>query len=616
MSWSNSPKWMSKVRDLRLRVGTGPDLYSTQLSADGTQTIVQAFTADGQQMWQTTPLPVANNNSVPDAFGGLLLTLNNTCKPGQTVPMTIRDLDPTGQTLWEFTAAQIPGVGYCYAGAPQMAVRGDGAIAVSSSNLSGLPEIMLLEGMAGYETFAPPIPQSCYTQSDGTVVCGYSLIGAPIVDPSGSVYAEYEVRNAAYPPKITSSVLYLLEIAPGSAAPSFQLSSTTQDEALLPGRIIPDGQGGVLATWTVSPSNPPVPQFPYQAADVISGVVGTPYNLPFSPKTTTPGQSPTLVLGENGTAFAAGTTTTTDGTNTSVDQIVSFNVSSGAVNWIYQAGTQSTLSLMDSTAGNTLIAKITDQSGNDTLVRFDANGTPTVDRWSASNVSYFIAGSTWLGSSSGGSPSAFYAVPVQLSTSSWYGTDGNGADSAVQDVSLSNFSQTGTNQTIITNVFQKIAGELPSYSSCSNWLQGSGQNQGRSGLQQIQGLLTNNLFGHATVNILPPNGSAVPSYTIAAFSGTQNPDKTNIPGLPSGAAMTVNDIGAFFNQTDNQGHPFSIGEPKYAGNSPQAQATILVHEVAHQITVSGFQPDFGNKRAGKANDHLVNANCKTLVEAH
>jgi hypothetical protein len=322
-----------------------------------------------RQMWQTTPLPVANNNSVPDAFGGLLLTLNNTCKPGQTVPMTIRDLDPTGQTLWEFTAAQIPGVGYCYAGAPQMAIRGDGAVAVSSSNLSGLPEIMLLDGTGGNETFAPPIPQSCYTQSDGTVVCGYSLIGAPIVDPSGSVYAEYEVRNAAYPPKITSSVLYLLGIMPPNSTPTLQLSSTTQDEALLPGRIIPDGQGGLLATWTISPSNPPVPQFPYQVAHVVSGAVAATYNLPFSPKTTTPGQSPTLVLGENGTAFAAGPTTTSDGTNTSVDQIVSFNLSSGAVNWTYQAAAQSTLSLMDSTAGNTLIAKITDQSGNDTLVR-------------------------------------------------------------------------------------------------------------------------------------------------------------------------------------------------------------------------------------------------------
>jgi hypothetical protein len=80
---------------------------------------------------------------------------------------------------------------------------------------------------------------------------------------------------------------------------------------LLPGPIIPDGQGGILATWTISPSNPPVPKYPYQVADVFSGVVGAPYNLPFSPTTVHFEQSPTIVLGDNGIAFAS------DGTNTS-----------------------------------------------------------------------------------------------------------------------------------------------------------------------------------------------------------------------------------------------------------------------------------------------------------
>src|SRR6202035_2194723 len=114
----------------------------------------------------------------------------------------------------------------------------------------------------------------------------------------------------------------------------------------LPGRIIPDGQGGILATWTISPSNPPVPQYPYQAVDVVGGVVGTPYNLPFSPTTVTFGQSPTLVLGENGVAFA---TNSTDAVNGPV--VASFNLSSGAVNWTYQAATQYTLALIAASDG-------------------------------------------------------------------------------------------------------------------------------------------------------------------------------------------------------------------------------------------------------------------------
>jgi len=113
-------------------------------------------------------------------------------------------------------------------------------------------------------------------------------------------YPEYEVRNIG-DTGITSDTLYLFEIAPDNSTNGIVLSSTTQNEALLPGPIVPDGQGGVVATWTISPSNPPVPQYPYQAVDVVSGVVGTPYNLPFSPTTVAFGKSPTLVLGENGT---------------------------------------------------------------------------------------------------------------------------------------------------------------------------------------------------------------------------------------------------------------------------------------------------------------------------
>ena len=40
--------------------------------------MIQALKQDGQQMWQTW-LPVVNSNSVPDAFGGLIVTQFNTC---------------------------------------------------------------------------------------------------------------------------------------------------------------------------------------------------------------------------------------------------------------------------------------------------------------------------------------------------------------------------------------------------------------------------------------------------------------------------------------------------------------------------------------------------------
>jgi hypothetical protein len=126
-------------------------------------------------------------------------------------------------------------------------------------------------------------------------------------------YVEYEVRNVVNN-VITSDNLYLQEIAPtDNSFPTVLLSTTTQNQALLPGPIVPDGQGGILATWTISPSNGPVPQYPYQAVDVVAGVVGTPYNLPFSPTTVKFGQSPTIVLGESGVAFATNGTDTVNG---------------------------------------------------------------------------------------------------------------------------------------------------------------------------------------------------------------------------------------------------------------------------------------------------------------
>jgi hypothetical protein len=143
-------------------------------------------------------------------------------------------------------------------------------------------------------------------------------------------------------------------------------------------------------------------------------------------------------------------------------------------------------------------------------------------------------------------------------------------------------------------------------------------------LQEIQNLLNPSSglgYGHGTVN-LGTSASYSVLYRVGAFSGASNSDHTAVQGLPpaGGIIMTVNDVGAFFNQGFNQGsnaYTFNVGEPNYPGNSPPARATILIHEVAHQITVSGFQPD-ANDPTGeihKANDHLVNANCNALIGA-
>jgi len=310
-----------------------------------------------------------------------------------------------------------------------------------------------------------------------------------------------------------------------------------------------------------------------------------------------------LVLGDNDTGFF-----------TDTNDVVAFNVNTGKPLWAWTTTTPP-VNIVTSTAGGGLIATTSDQSGdhNATVIRFDSAGNPTTDTWTPGSTlgfNYFIVGSSWSGfSSTGNLIAAYAAAPVELSSAAWYALGGNGGKAAVQNLSLTNFSKTGANQATIASVLQNINTGLPSYALCNNWLQGAGESSGISGSQDIQSLLSNNWFGHATIN----QGTNV-NYTIAAFSGTQNPDGTLIPNLPSsGVAMTVNDLGAFFNLADNQQHTFLVGIPQYPGNSPQAQSTILVHEVAHQITVYGFQPDFGRPKAGKANNVLVNTNCSGLI---
>jgi hypothetical protein len=192
--------------------------------------------------------------------------------------------------------------------------------------------------------------------------------------------------------------------------------------------------------------------------------------------------------------------------------------------------------------------------------------------------------------------------------------DGNGGNAAAQNVSVANFSQMGSNQTTISGVLQKIETALPNNTTCNNWLQGSGTNQSVSGLQQIQTVLSANNFGHGTVSV----GNAV-AYGIAAFSGNKNPDKTLVAGVPISAVFTVNDIGGFFNANFPNSPPYRgqqqlVGTREYIGNTLRAQAAILIHETAHQITVSGFQDDFGKPKVVKANDKLVDTNCRQLIE--
>ena len=338
--------------------------------------------------------------------GGLIVTEHATCDPGQTDPMTIVDIDPvSGQPLWQVKAAGIQngqGIVYCYSAAvaPQIAIRPDGWIVMSEPTNAGLPALMqVFNGAMSSIT----IPDSSFTDSGGVVHTVQSITGPPIVDSDGSTYVEYQVRDLGQT-KVNSATLYLLKLNLNWAQTTTQLMTTSQlnttqypeptDSSLMPGRIIPDGQGGVLAAWTISPSNPPFPPQPwhyYQAAHVVSGAVSATYDLPFTPSNLVLNRYPTMVLGEGGTALV--TDGRTDGpVPDNGPKVVSFGLNSGSVNWSYQtANQQSALSIMAVTSDGGLA--INDSQGG--IIPLGPNGAPGSTTGSLGDVPKYSWSGNW-----------------------------------------------------------------------------------------------------------------------------------------------------------------------------------------------------------------------------
>jgi len=94
------------------------------------------------------------------------------------------------------------------------------------------------------------------------------------------------------------------------------------------------------------------------------------------------------------------------------------------------------------------------------------------------------------------------------------------------------------------------------------------------------------------------------SNSLVAFTNV-DPAMANVP--VGYASITVNTSGAFFNSA------YTVGPESFVGGTGQAQAAILIHELAHLLGAPGFQPDLNNAAAGKSNDNLVNTNCAQTI---
>lgn len=171
---------------------------------------------------------------------------------------------------------------------------------------------------------------------------------------------------------------------------------------------------------------------------------------------------------------------------------------------------------------------------------------------------------------------------------------------------VTGFSRTVPKETTIAGVLQKILDDILSQDNdCSRWL--SSNTNSFTGKAFVQAILgggpSDYTFGYGQLN----------SAGTAAFVGNANADGTVVRGLPLDASITVNSNGAFFNSA------YSVSSQGYTGGTLQAQAFILLHELAHEVGAPGFKSnDAGPTREAvvnqASNNALVDKNCGKAVK--
>ncbi|MBZ5626970.1 MAG: PQQ-binding-like beta-propeller repeat protein [Acidobacteriia bacterium] len=414
-----------------------PDIYSREEDGSGSL-IVRARASDGRQLWRkpvgsgaatvqaaaATSSATATSQSaglqeldkaVGDSLGGLLLQGYDYDWYSQIVRID----GAAGEVSWRYSS---PGWFY-----DDWALHPDGTIFVVENipemQESGYPyatQMLAIDGTNGQLKYRVRLPNSTFygvhnscPHPDSFEYVDDPLVGPPMLAPNGSAYVE--VATSDWIETVTSTCdsygnwggqpmtwsvyrdasLKLLELRPDGSP---QWRTVKQDhyegpaEAEPPkvgwraGEVIPDGDGGLLATWLSL-------DFPYGSPKEarmtrVTDSGQADYTIPYA-------QSPdddswwwyipedrSLVLGENGVAFA-----------TNGMRVVSFDVASGAVRWTWE--TDASLEMIAATAGNGLVLKIPAEAGTERVVRLDPTGQAAYDDWTGNSIQYAY-GDMWL----------------------------------------------------------------------------------------------------------------------------------------------------------------------------------------------------------------------------
>jgi Glucodextranase, domain B/Bacterial Ig-like domain (group 2)/IPT/TIG domain/PQQ-like domain len=370
-------------------IAGSPGVYLLDNLTNETKSI-RAFSEDGEQLWQQT-LSSSLAPVIPDVLGGLF-TVNGT-------GLTTLDAQ-TGSPVWQYSFRSPMGLGYASlpdgSSLPGIAFRQDAGVIVLEADVSDPVPVNggyvdVFDGNTGNQTLRLPLPQGLASE---TTNCypnqSYAEATAPltspiVVDSAGNTYLEYLITNEVGSDicewngsvetetlaDARSTTVFLLTVFPDGSTSTQTLkadsytsqgtvggNSWSAGSTDLPGIVIPDGQGGVLATWAGIPA---VGGAQAMVMDISSAGSST-YQLPFND-----GGPNQLILGSNGVAFGV------DKSN-----VVAFNVDSGQVLWSYTPPNRPYINAATSDGGVTITALSASPYNPSQITALDPNGIATV----------------------------------------------------------------------------------------------------------------------------------------------------------------------------------------------------------------------------------------------
>jgi hypothetical protein len=460
--WSapSIPGFMAEQIVQAVPTGNGPDIYSNEVDTNGNR-LIRAFSSDGQHMWQASPAgPGALaadflSALVPDGLGGTLFRSDqaysvqnpSTHQTFFADITTYADLDAaTGSQAWGYTS---PGQ------LSRPAIRQDGTIFLAETSLpdltnGGFPDstsLLALDGTVGTPTLRQPLPGSefqTYDSNNNLAVdykTGPQRLSNLAIDLNGNVAllteSEIEATTRDGGGNTTSlsftSTLSLFQLKSDGSTSLTPIHTNTGNLATIegigipsawPGSLIPDGQGGWLASWT----DHSLTQLPVYVTHVTpSGSSDYPFPILYCKFGCT-----SMVLGENGAAYITDTQT-----------IQAFDITSGQSLWAYTSPAVGGIDMIASATNGVLVAKEFDDNNFETVVRLDSSGQPTYDGSGSSTPSSgfgTLLQSSWtghlVGLPSGAEGLAGLATPIVDWAHSFWAAEGGSPSPAGASVEM------------------------------------------------------------------------------------------------------------------------------------------------------------------------------------